>query len=152
MCLVAVVRSLSRRAGRTRKHSITINRDRKADSLRGVHPIADSQWTAGVERNGKNTMPKYLSLVEFTQQGIGNVEQLPNRLDDFRELVEDNDGEIVDYYGTMGQYDIVMVTEFPDAETAASVLLSTGKLGNVRSETLTAFTEEEFREMVTDLP
>ena len=97
-------------------------------------------------------MPKYLSLVEFTQQGIENVERLPDRLDAFRELVEANDGEIIDYYGTLGRFDIAIVTEFPDAETAASVLLSTAKLGNVRTETLTAFSEEEFRDMVTDLP
>ncbi|MFB6189279.1 MAG: GYD domain-containing protein [Halapricum sp.] len=97
-------------------------------------------------------MPKYLTLTQFTQQGIQNVEQLPSRLDAFRELVEDNGGEILDYYGTLGQYDIAMVTEFEDAETAASVLLSTAKLGNVRTETLTAFSEQEFREMVSDLP
>lgn len=97
-------------------------------------------------------MPKYITLAEFTQRGIENVERLPDRLDAFRELVEDTDGEIVDYYGALGQYDIVLVTEFPDAETAASVLLSTGKLGNVRTETLRAFTEAEFRDMVVDLP
>lgn len=96
-------------------------------------------------------MPRYLSLAEFTQQGIENVEDLPTRLDAFRELVEDNDGEIVDYYGTLGRYDLVVVTEFPDEETAASVFLSTGKLGNVRTETLTAFTEQEMRDMVADL-
>lgn len=100
----------------------------------------------------ENTMPKYLSLVEFTQQGIENIEQLPSRLDAFRELVEDNGGEIVAYYGTLGQYDIAMVSEFPDAETAAGVFLSTAKLGNVRTETLTAFTEQEFRDMIADLP
>jgi len=96
-------------------------------------------------------MPTYLSLVQLTQQGIENVDQLPSRLDAFRELVEDNDGEIVDYYGTLGSYDIAIVTEFPDAETAAGVLLSTARLGNVRSETLTAFPEETFRDMIGDL-
>lgn len=96
-------------------------------------------------------MPTYLTLTKFTQQGIENIEKLPDRLDAFRDLVEDNDGEIVDYYGTLGEYDIAMVTEFPDAETAASVLLSTAKLGNVRTETLTAFDEREFRDMIANL-
>ncbi|WP_129114329.1 GYD domain-containing protein [Halegenticoccus tardaugens] len=97
-------------------------------------------------------MSKYITLFEYTQRGIENVEESPNRLDSFREVVEERGGEIADFYLTMGAYDLVAVLEFPDDETAAKVLLGLGRLGNVTTETLKAFTEDEFESIVADLP
>jgi len=97
-------------------------------------------------------MPTYVTLAEYTQQGIENIDESPHRIEEFREIVESNGGEITDYHVTMGEYDVVMVTEFPDAETAARVLLTVGREGNVSTETLTAFSEEEFGDLVAELP
>jgi len=53
-----------------------------------------------------------------------------------------------DFYRVMGQYDAVCISEAPDDETAAKLILAVGSKGNVRSETLRAFTEEEYRKIV----
>ena len=55
-------------------------------------------------------------------------------------------------YLVMGRYDIVLVSEGPDDETMAKVALAVGSLGNVRSETLRAFTEDEYRKIIASLP
>jgi uncharacterized protein with GYD domain len=52
----------------------------------------------------------------------------------------------------MGQYDLVSIVEAPDDETLAKLVLSVGSLGSVSSETLRAFTEDEYRQIVTALP
>ncbi|MFC7046731.1 GYD domain-containing protein [Halobacteriaceae archaeon GCM10025711] len=97
-------------------------------------------------------MPTYISLTEYTDQGIASVKESPSRLDRFKELVESHGGELKDFFLTMGRYDIVVVTEFPDDESAAKVLLTTGSDGNVSTETLRAFPEDEYRSIVDGLP
>ena len=52
----------------------------------------------------------------------------------------------------MGRYDVVLIVQAFDSKIIASVMLAIGALGNVRTETLRAFTEEEVREMLTRLP
>jgi uncharacterized protein with GYD domain len=61
-------------------------------------------------------------------------------------------GELKAIYVTMGQYDFVDVLEAPDDETAAKFALALGSLGNVHTETLRAFTQDEFRQIVAGLP
>jgi uncharacterized protein with GYD domain len=56
------------------------------------------------------------------------------------------------FYLVIGQYDIVSVVEAPDDETMAKIALSLGSQGNIRTETLRAFTEDEYREMISGLP
>ncbi|WP_227378540.1 GYD domain-containing protein [Haladaptatus halobius] len=97
-------------------------------------------------------MPTYVCLINYTEQGIQNVEESPARLDSFKEIVNEQGGEIKGYYLTMGRHDLVTVLEFPDDQTAAQVLLRLGSLGNVSTETLKAFPEEEYREIIDDLP
>jgi len=60
--------------------------------------------------------------------------------------------ELKSWYLTMGQYDIVGVIEAPDDETMAKVALALGALGNFRTETMRAFSEEEYRAIVAALP
>ena len=60
--------------------------------------------------------------------------------------------EIKAFYLTMGQYDIVLVVEAPDDNTVAKLALSIGSLGSVRTQTLRAFTEGEFRKLIAGLP
>ena len=57
-----------------------------------------------------------------------------------------------EFYLVAGQYDMVVVSECPDDETAARVMLAIGSAGNVRTETLRAFTEDEYRKIIAGLP
>lgn len=97
-------------------------------------------------------MPTYVTLFQFTQQGIQNIKESPARLDTARASIEAAGGKIVGYYLTMGQYDGVIITEGPDDETVARILLASGALGNVRTETLRAFPEDEYRQLIASLP
>lgn len=93
-------------------------------------------------------MPTYIALIEYTQDGIENIENSPDRLDDAKDLAEELGGEIQEFFLTMGQYDIVVVGEFPDDETYAQFALMIGSRGSVSTETLKAFPEDEYREII----
>lgn len=97
-------------------------------------------------------MPTYITLMNYTEQGISTVEHSPDRIEAARELAEEVGGEFKAFYLTFGEYDGVGIAEFPDDETAAQYALSIGKAGNATTETLKAFTEGEFRGLVEDLP
>ena len=97
-------------------------------------------------------MATYISLVKFTQQGIANIKEAPGRLDAGREMMKALGAELTAFYLTMGRYDIVIISEAPDDATVAKLALATGSLGNVTTETLRAFTEDEYRAIVADLP
>lgn len=98
------------------------------------------------------TMPTYVTLWNFTQHGIENIEDSPDRLDNAIELLESMGGELKGFYLTMGQYDLVTVAEFPDDDTAAQVTLRIGKGGAVSSETLKAWPEDDYRDLIANLP
>jgi len=97
-------------------------------------------------------MPTYITLLNYTQQGVENIKESPARLDAGREAVQAAGGEFISFYLTLGQYDAVIISEAPDDETVAKIALATGALGNVRTETLKAFTEEEYRQIIAGLP
>ena len=88
-------------------------------------------------------MPTYVSLVHWTEQGIKNYKDTMKRLEDFTKLAESKAGKVRESLYTVGEYDIVIVTEFPDDETATAALLQVGSLGNVRTNTMLAFTADE---------
>lgn len=96
-------------------------------------------------------MATYITLLNWTAQGIAKAKASPKRLDAGRKAFKKMGVEIKDTYLTMGPYDLVCVMEAPDAETAAKAILTLGSQGNVRSLTLPAFTEDQFREIVGSL-
>jgi len=96
-------------------------------------------------------MPTYISLLRWSQQGIENVKDSPARLDQAKKAIEKAGGKMTTFLMTMGQYDMVVITEAPDEETLAKVMLAIGSAGGVRSETLRAFTEDEYRKIVGSL-
>ena len=96
-------------------------------------------------------MPTYVTLLNYTDQGMATVESSPNRIESAKELAADLDGEVKAFYLTFGQYDGVAIVEFPDDETATEYALTIGKGGNARTETLKAFTEDEFRDIAENL-
>ena len=97
-------------------------------------------------------MPSYLTLGNWTEQGIRNIKGSQDRLDSVKEAAQAAGGRLIFFYMTMGQYDFATVIELPDDEAAARLLLNVGSLGNVRTTTLKAFTEDEYRSVVASLP
>ena len=97
-------------------------------------------------------MPHYITLFRFTQKGVENIKQGPARLDAGKKAIEALGGKLKGFYLTMGKYDAIGIVELPNDEAAAKLALSTAALGNIRSETLRAFTEEEYRKLMASLP
>jgi uncharacterized protein with GYD domain len=87
-------------------------------------------------------MPTYVSLINWTDQGIRNVKETIQRADSAAELAQKHGGSLQVYW-TVGPYDIVAIVEAPDDESATAFLLETGSLGNVRTTTLRAYDREE---------
>jgi len=97
-------------------------------------------------------MPKYITLIRWTQKGIENVKESTARLDAAKKAFQSVGGEIKDFYLVTGHYDMVMVSEVPDHETGVKLALAIGSGGAVRTETLHAYTEDEYRQIIASLP
>lgn len=97
-------------------------------------------------------MPSYVILVNWTDQGIRNVKDSPKRADAFEAAVKAAGGTLKEFYLVLGEYDLVVVTEAPNDETAAKLALATASLGNVRTVTMRAFNRDEFRKIIAGLP
>jgi uncharacterized protein with GYD domain len=93
-------------------------------------------------------MPHYIILLNFTDQGIRNVKDTIKRAEAFKSAIEKAGGKFVSEHYTLGKYDIVTIVEAPNDETMMSVILATGSLGNVRSETLKAFPMDEAAKII----
>ncbi len=96
-------------------------------------------------------MASFVVLGNYTEQGVSSIKELPGRLAAVQQAAQDAGGRMIFYYLTIGQYDFVSVVEVPDAETAAQLLLQTSLQGNVRTQTMRAFTEEEAASVIAGL-
>lgn len=92
-------------------------------------------------------MAAFIILVNFTDEGIRNVKDSPDRFEAFKTLAEKAGGKVKSVHYTMGRYDMIMVVEGSD-EAAMSAMLKVGSLGNVRTETLRGFSLDEMRKMI----
>ena len=101
---------------------------------------------------GGGTMATYILLANYTQKGIENIKESPARLDAAKQAFQAMGAELKEFYLTMGRYDMVVVAEAPDDETAAKLALAIGSAGAIRTETLRAFTEDEYRKIISALP
>ena len=93
-------------------------------------------------------MSTYIMLFNYTDHGLRNVKKSPSRIDAARKAAEELGGKLGDLYLTMGAYDLVSISEFPDDATAATFVLRLGALGNVRTTTVKAFPENAYRKIV----
>ncbi len=93
-------------------------------------------------------MPIYISLMTYTDQGLRNIKKSPSRFDAARKMAEELGGNMGTLYLTMGAYDLVAISQFPDDATAATFALRIGALGNVRTTSVKAFHEKEYRKIV----
>ena len=96
-------------------------------------------------------MPTYISMLRYTQQGISSVKNAPARIDAAKEAYKKAGGELKAIYLTLGQYDLVAIAEMPNDEAVARMALSLGIQGNIRTETMRAFTETEFKKIAGSL-
>ncbi len=92
-------------------------------------------------------MPTYISLVTLTEQGLKEIKNAPERLRAFDVAAREVVAQLIGFYLVMGQYDYVVITDAPDYQTAARLILSTIAPGSVRTQTMRAFTREEFEQL-----
>ncbi len=96
-------------------------------------------------------MPAYISLINWTEQGIKTVKDSPKRAQAVKQQAQQMGGKMWIWY-TMGKYDLVAVSEFPDDATAQKFLFWIGSLGNVRTSTMKAWSEEDAAKLIGQLP
>jgi uncharacterized protein with GYD domain len=94
---------------------------------------------------GRETMPTYIVLASFTDQGIRKVKDSPKRAAAFKDMAKKCGATVKDVFWTLGTYDIVAVVEAPDDTSMTALGLSSGALGNIRTQTLRAFTQEDMK-------
>ena len=96
-------------------------------------------------------MPNYITLMNWTDQGIKNVKDTIKRAKSFEDAIKEAGGKSLGVYYTMGRYDLVAIIEAQNDEAIASILYSLGKLGNVRTETLKAYSVAEAGNIIEKL-
>jgi uncharacterized protein with GYD domain len=96
-------------------------------------------------------MAKYISLLQFTDQGIHNVKDTIRRADAATAEAEKMGAKIADAFWTMGAYDVVLVLDAPDDKTVSAFSLKLGSLGNVKSQTMRAFDKEEMESILAKI-
>ena len=96
-------------------------------------------------------MPTYVTLFNWTNQGVKDIKNAPARFEATNKLTESMGVKILGLYVTMGEYDIVAVTEGPSDEVASATALSIACRGNAKTVTMRAFTEGEFSAILKKL-
>ena len=97
-------------------------------------------------------MPAYIVLANYTDQGVRNMKDAFKRLKGLEAAMQAINCRKIGVWWTLGSYDLVMITEAPDDETATRLLLATAMQGNARTMTMRAFSEEEMERIVQGLP
>lgn len=95
-------------------------------------------------------MPTFVTLVNFTDQGIKNVKDSPDRLQAFRSMAEKQGLKVKDVYYTVGAHDIVTITE-GTGEALTAALLKVGSMGNIRTQTMRGFSPDEFKKILATI-
>jgi uncharacterized protein with GYD domain len=93
-------------------------------------------------------MSTYILLTQRTDQGIKNAKASPKRAQDAREMAKKFGVEWKSFYMTMGAYDFVLTVEAADDQALAKFVVALGSQGNVRTTTLKAFTEAEYKGII----
>jgi uncharacterized protein with GYD domain len=93
-------------------------------------------------------MASFVVLANFTEQGARHVKDTLQRAEAFKELAKAAGADVKDMYWTLGQYDIVAICDAPDDETATALSLSVASFGNVKTQTLRAFSAAEMAKIL----
>lgn len=93
-------------------------------------------------------MATFISLINWTEQGIKNYKDTVKRADAGRAAAQKMGGRVKDLYWTLGSCDLVVVSEFPDAESYTAFALALGSQGNVRTSTLRGYNDDEIGRII----
>ncbi len=96
-------------------------------------------------------MPTYVTLMNWTDQGVRTVGDTVHRREQADELAQKHGAKIERIYWTVGPYDIVTIVEAPDDESVTAMLLELGSAGNLRTTTLRAYGSEEMSGIISRL-
>ena len=88
-------------------------------------------------------MPTYVTLANFTEQGMKNIKDTTKRAEAFRKAAKEAGVTVKEIIWTQGQYDLITIVEGPDDTAMSAMALSVAKLGNIRGQTLRGFNESE---------
>jgi uncharacterized protein with GYD domain len=125
---------------------------KKVPPSRGVTPwISKARMLPSHDEKGIH-MATYITLLKYTEQGLKTIKESPSRLEKAKQLLRSMGGELKSFYLVQGRYDAVTISEAPNEEVVARFTLAIGAMGNVRTETIRAFTEDEYRKIVSALP
>ncbi len=97
-------------------------------------------------------MPGYVTLYKFTQKGLRNIKDLPQRIAQAKAVAEQMGGRAIGVWMLLGEYDLIAIGEAPDDLTAAAFAAANGALGNATSLTMRAFSEDEIKQILSKLP
>ena len=97
-------------------------------------------------------MANYITLVQLTQQGAQQLREIPNRVEQNRANIQKLGCELKSWHLTLGQYDVVAVFDAPNEEAAARASMLICSTGNAKTQTLRAFTMDEFKKLLGGLP
>ena len=96
-------------------------------------------------------MAMYISLLQFTDQGVRNVKDTIKRSEAATAEAEKMGVKIINIFWTMGAYDVVVLLDAPNDETVSAFSLKMGSLGNVKSQTMRAFRVEEMESILAKI-
>jgi uncharacterized protein with GYD domain len=96
-------------------------------------------------------MSTYIVLASFTDQGIRNIKETTKRAEAVKELAKKFGITAKEFFWTLGSYDVVVIFEAPDDESMTALGLAIGAAGNVRTQTLRAFSRQEMNEVLAKL-
>jgi len=96
-------------------------------------------------------MATYIALTNFTDQGIRDVRDTTKRADAVRDLAKKFGVTAKEFYWTMGSYDVVVVFDAPDEASMTALGLAIGASGNVRTQTMRAFSKDEMNGILAKL-
>jgi len=94
-------------------------------------------------------MATYITLVDFTPQGLSNIKDSPNRAAAFAEEAGKLGATVKDLYWTSGEHDGLFIFDAPDEQTASAIVLSLARKGNVHTKTLRAFDRDEMKAILS---
>jgi uncharacterized protein with GYD domain len=127
-----------------------VNGWREEPLAQGAVRLGRPEWR-GLTPKEDQGMPRYIQLYNWTDQGVRNAKESPNRIRQAAQALEQLGGKLIDISLTMGQYDLVGVVDAPNDEVVARFALRLAGLGNVRTTTLKAFSLDEFEQLARSL-
>lgn len=93
-------------------------------------------------------MPTYVAMYRFTDEGARNIRQTVERAQQTRAENEQRGFKVHALYWTQGEYDLVAIVDAPDEQAMMAGILNINAAGNVRSQTMRAYSEEEMRQII----